>query len=121
MSEPTDYDSREGPFEARQHENARAMRIIAQWAPTLFRSNDILLVTTGTTTSFFAKEPARCEGFAVITNSATIAASSAKGVGSYAFLSAGEFRGVGMENIGLLVAEEICRFLVLQAMLIVGQ
>jgi len=120
LAEPRLQDADEGSFQGRLLENPDAKRAIARRAIQLFQPGDTLFVDTGTTTLWFAEELAWATGLTVITNSAAIAALSARGPSSSTFLIGGEYRADGTENLGPLAVEQIGKFHAIHSVLAVG-
>lgn len=121
LAEPRAYGPDfEGPFQARLLENADAKLAIARRAIQLFEPGETMFVDTGTTTLLFSEELAQASGFTIITNSAAIAASAARGTSNTTFLIGGEYRADGTESLGPLAVEQIARFHAAHAVLAVG-
>ncbi|MCB9947591.1 MAG: DeoR/GlpR transcriptional regulator [Rhodospirillaceae bacterium] len=111
----------EGSFQARMCDHVSEKRAAARLAAGLFQPGDSLFVDTGSTTVIFAEEVARTGELTVITNSAQIAATIARGhPGNQAILLGGTLRAEGQETVGHLALEQIARFRPRHAVLTVG-
>ncbi len=93
-----------GPFESafaeRMGQAVAAKRAIARHVAAGLKPGDSILVDTGSSTLYLARELQSCKGLIVITNSADIAAHAARGEGSRVILIGGEFRPEGREMVG---------------------
>lgn len=93
-----------GPFESgfaeRIQSAVAAKRAIARHVAAGLRPGDSILVDTGSSTLYLARELQFCNRLIVITNSADIAAHAARGEGTRVILIGGEFRPEGREMVG---------------------
>lgn len=87
------YEVGEAPFERRMREQAEAKRAIARHAASLIGDGDSLMIDTGTTTSFLARELLRKRGLTVVTNSSDIARTLATVNGNRVYMAGGELNG----------------------------
>lgn len=87
------YEVGEAPFERRMREHAEAKRAIARRAASLIADGDSLMIDTGTTTSFLARELLRKRSLTVVTNSADIARTLATVNGNRVYMAGGELNG----------------------------
>lgn len=82
----------EAPFQKRMRENAAAKQAIAKTVAGLVRDGDSLMLDTGTTTSFVARELAGHRRLTIVTNSTDIARILATRNGNRLFLAGGALR-----------------------------
>ena len=82
----------EAPFQKRMRENAAAKQAIARTVAAMVRDGDSLMLDTGTTTSFVARELAGHRRLTVVTNSTDIARILATRNGNRVFLAGGALR-----------------------------
>ncbi|MGY2224464.1 DeoR/GlpR family DNA-binding transcription regulator [Pseudomonas gingeri] len=109
----------ENAFQTRMNEFSQEKRAVARYAAGLYAPGDSILIDTGTTTLFFARELARLNRITVITNSLLIA--EAMGVsGNRVFMIGGEFRPESNQNSGSLALEQIARFNTEHAVVTIG-
>ena len=109
----------ENAFQTRMNEFASEKRAVARYAAGLYSPGDSLLIDTGTTTLFFARELARLNRITVITNSLQIAASIGAS-GNRVFMIGGEYRPESAQNTGPLAMEQIARFNAEHAVVTIG-
>ncbi|KRW61098.1 DeoR/GlpR family DNA-binding transcription regulator [Pseudomonas sp. TTU2014-080ASC] len=109
----------ENAFQTRMNEFATEKRAVARYAAGLYAPGDSILIDTGTTTLFFAKELARLSRITVITNSLQIAASIGAS-GNRVFVIGGEYRPDSAQNTGALAMEQIARFNAEHAVVTIG-
>jgi DeoR family glycerol-3-phosphate regulon repressor len=109
----------ENAFQTRMNEFAAEKRAVARYAAGLYAPGDSILIDTGTTTLFFAKELARLSRITVITNSLQIAASMGAS-GNRVFVIGGEYRPDSAQNTGALAMEQIARFNAEHAVVTIG-
>lgn len=83
----------EAPFDRRMRENAGAKRAIARTLAEAIADGDSLMLDTGTTTSFLARELLGHRRLTVVTNSSDIARTLATVNGNRVFMAGGELRG----------------------------
>lgn len=87
------HDVGEAPYERRMRENAEAKRAIARHAARMIGDGDSLMIDTGTTASFFARELLRKRDLTVVTNSSDIARTLATVNGNRVYMAGGELNG----------------------------
>ncbi|QYK39844.1 MAG: DeoR/GlpR transcriptional regulator [Paracoccaceae bacterium] len=83
----------EAPFDRRMRENAAAKRAIARALAARVGDGESLMLDTGTTTSFVARELLGHRRLTVVTNSSDIARTLATVNGNRVFMAGGELRG----------------------------
>lgn len=110
----------EAPFETRMRENAGAKRRIAQWVAETIKNGDSIMLDTGTTTSFLARELLQHRNLTVITNSSDIARTLATVNGNRVFMAGGELRSDSGAAFGVSANEFISRFSVAHSVISVG-
>ena len=109
----------ENAFQTRMNEFSQEKRAVARYAAALYASGDSILIDTGTTTLFFARELAKLSRITVITNSLLIAGSIGAS-GNRVFMIGGEYRPESEQNIGALAMEQISRFNAEHAVVTIG-
>ena len=109
----------ENAFQTRMNEHSAEKRAVARYAAGLYAPGDSVLIDTGTTTLFFARELARLSRITVITNSLLIAGSIGAS-GNRVFMIGGEYRPESEQNIGALAMEQIARFNAEHAVVTIG-
>jgi len=97
---------RESSFRQRLQENAEAKQSIARLAAQQVKNGDSLMVDTGSTTLYTARELVDHHDLMLITNCTEIARTLAHGNGNRVFLVGGELRG----DDGALFGGEAVRF-----------
>lgn len=97
---------RESSFRQRLLENAEAKQTIARLAATQVHNGDSLMMDTGSTTAYVARELVDHHDLMLITNCTEIARILARGNGNRVFLVGGELRG----DDGALFGGEAVRF-----------
>ena len=97
---------RESSFRQRLLENAEAKQVIARLAADQVQSGDSLMMDTGSTTAYIARELVDHRDLMLITNCTEIARTLARGTGNRVFLVGGELRG----DDGALFGGEAVRF-----------
>lgn len=110
----------EEPFQKRMRENAEAKRAISRAFARTVRDGDTLMLDTGTTTSFVARELARHRQLTIITNSTDIARTLASINGNRVFLAGGEIRGDSGAALGAVTIEYLRQFTVKHAVISAG-
>jgi DeoR family glycerol-3-phosphate regulon repressor len=110
----------EAPFELRMRENASAKRVIAQWVAATIRNGESVMLDTGTTTSFLARELLQHRNLTVVTNSSDIARTLATVNGNKVFMAGGELRSDSGAAFGVSAIEFVSRFSVAHAVISVG-
>jgi len=109
----------ENAFQTRMNEHSAEKRAVARYAAGLYSPGDSILIDTGTTTLFFARELARLSRITVITNSLQVA-SSIGASGNRVFVIGGEYRPESEQNTGALAMEQIARFNAEHAVVTIG-
>jgi len=110
----------EAPFEIRMRENATAKRMIAQWVARTIRDGESIMLDTGTTTSFLARELLQHRNLTVVTNSSDIARTLATVNGNRVFMAGGELRSDSGAAFGVSAIEYVNRFSVAHSVISVG-
>ena len=82
----------EAPFERRMRENSDAKRAIAAAVAATIRDGDSIMMDTGTTTSFLARELLGHRRLTVVTNSSDIARTLSTVNGNKVYMAGGELR-----------------------------
>ena len=85
--------SGEAPFRRRMRENAAAKQAIARVFAASVRDGDVLMLDTGTTTSFVARALTAHRRLTIITNSTDVARTLSVTGENRVFLAGGELRG----------------------------
>ncbi|MDX1575634.1 MAG: DeoR/GlpR family DNA-binding transcription regulator [Kiloniellales bacterium] len=98
---------RESSFRQRLLENAEAKQAIARLAAAQVQNGDSLMMDTGSTTAYIARELVDHRDLMLITNCTEIARTLARGNGNRVFLVGGELRG----DDGALFGGEAVRFI----------
>lgn len=110
----------EAPFQKRMRENAAAKRAIATAVAGMVRDGDSLMLDTGTTTSFVARELTARRRLTIVTNSTDIARILATRNGNRVFLAGGALRPDSGAAFGKSALDFIAGFRVRLAILSVG-
>lgn len=110
----------EAPFDRRMRENAPAKRAIARATAERIADGDSLMLDTGTTTSFLARELLGHRRLTVVTNSSDIARTLATVNGNRVFMAGGELRGDSGAALGTLALDFIRPFSVQHAIISAG-
>lgn len=110
----------EAPFEKRMRENAEAKRRIARCAAAMIRDGESIMLDTGTTTSFLARELLGHRQLTVITNSSDIARTLATVNGNRVYMAGGELRSDSGAAFGVSANEFVSRFQVKHAFISAG-
>lgn len=110
----------EEPFQKRMRENAEAKRAIGRAFVRSVRDGDTLMLDTGTTTSFVARELARLHQLTIVTNSTDIARTLSPINGNRVFLAGGEIRGDSGAALGPAAVDYLARFAVKHAVISAG-
>ncbi len=110
----------EAPFERRMRENAEAKRAIARRLAATIQDGDSIMLDTGTTTSFLARELIGHRRLTVITNSSDIARTLATVNGNKVYMAGGELRSDSGAAFGVSAIEFVSRFTVAHAVISVG-
>lgn len=110
----------EAPFERRMRENAAAKRAIAGHVAATIRDGDSIMLDTGTTTSFLARELVGHRRLTVVTNSSDIARTLATVNGNRVYMAGGELRPDSGAAFGVSAIEFVSRFSVTHAVISAG-
>lgn len=110
----------EAPFDRRMRENAGAKRAIARTLAGQIGDGDSLMLDTGTTTSFLARELLKHRRLTVVTNSSDIARTLATVNGNRVFMAGGELRGDSGASLGASALDFIRAFAVQHAIISAG-
>lgn len=110
----------EAPFDRRMRENAGAKRAIARAVAEGIADGESLMLDTGTTTSFLARELLGHRRLTVVTNSSDIARTLATVNGNRVFMAGGELRGDSGAALGASALEFIRPFAVQHAIISAG-
>lgn len=110
----------EAPFDRRMRENAAAKRAIARMVAAGIADGASVMLDTGTTTSFVARELLRHRRLTVVTNSSDIARILATVNGNRVFMAGGELRRDSGAALGASALEFIARFSVEHAVISAG-
>ena len=110
----------EAPFDRRMRENAAATRAIARHVAATIRDGDSVMLDTGTTTSFLARELLGHRRLTVVTNSSDIARTLATVNGNRVYMAGGELRPDSGAAFGVSAIEFVSRFSVAHAIISAG-
>jgi DeoR family glycerol-3-phosphate regulon repressor len=110
----------EAPFERRMRENAAAKRTIARMVAATIRDGESIMLDTGTTTSFLARELLGHRRLTVVTNSSDIARTLATVNGNKVYMAGGELRSDSGAAFGVSAIEFVSRFSVSHAVISTG-
>jgi len=110
----------EAPFERRMRENSDAKRLIARSLAATIADGDSVMLDTGTTTSFVARELLGHRRLTVITNSSDIARTLATVNGNKVYMAGGELKSDSGAAFGVSAIEFISRFTVAHAVISTG-
>ncbi|MGH6763411.1 MAG: DeoR/GlpR family DNA-binding transcription regulator [Phyllobacterium sp.] len=110
----------EAPFERRMRENAEAKRAVARMAAVTIRNGDTIMLDTGTTTSFLARELLQHRDLTVVTNSSDIARTLATVNGNRVYMAGGELRSDSGAALGVSAIEFVSQFSVSHAIISIG-
>ena len=104
------HDISEASFERRMRESAPAKIAIARAAMQMVRDGDSLIIDTGTTTTFFARELRQRRNLTVITNSTEIARTLCGVAGNIVHLAGGEMEADSGATYGPAATAFVSRF-----------
>ncbi|PWW02103.1 DeoR family transcriptional regulator [Hoeflea marina] len=110
----------EAPFQRRMREHADAKRAIARTMAGMIRDGDSIMLDTGTTTSFVARELLGHRRLTVVTNSSDIARTLATVNGNRVYMAGGELRSDSGAAFGVSAIEFIAKFSVAHAIISAG-
>lgn len=107
----------EAPFERRMREQAVQKLAIARTALELIKDGESLIIDTGSTTHFFARELRARRNLTIITNSTEIARTLATVHGNTVYLAGGEIKADDGAAYGPTAVDFVARFSVQHAIL----
>ncbi len=110
----------EAPFERRMREQADAKRTIAKLVAATIHDGESVMLDTGTTTSFLARELLNHRRLTVVTNSSDIARTLATVNGNKVYMAGGELRSDSGASFGVSAIEFVSRFSVDHAVITAG-
>ena len=110
----------EAPFERRMREQADAKRAIAKLVATTIGDGESVMLDTGTTTSFLARELLNHRRLTVVTKSSDIARTLATVNGNKVYMAGGELRSDSGAAFGVSAIEFVSRFSVNHAVITTG-
>lgn len=110
----------EAPFQRRMRENAAAKQAIARAVAATIRDGESVMLDTGTTTSFLARELVSHRRLTVVTNSSDIARTLATVNGNRVYMAGGELRSDSGAAFGKSAIDFISRFTVNHAIISAG-
>ncbi|MEZ5777203.1 MAG: DeoR/GlpR family DNA-binding transcription regulator [Paracoccaceae bacterium] len=110
----------EAPFQKRMRENADAKKAIARTLAATIRDGESIMLDTGTTTSYVARELRGHRRLTVVTNSSDIARTLATANGNRVYMAGGELRSDSGAAFGKSALEFIVRFSVNHAVISAG-
>jgi DeoR family glycerol-3-phosphate regulon repressor len=110
----------EAPFERRMRQNADAKRRIARAAARTIRNGESVMLDTGTTTSFLARELLGHRDLTIVTNSSDIARTLATVNGNKVYMAGGELRSDSGAAFGATAIGFIRQFRVVHAVISAG-
>lgn len=110
----------EAPFEKRMRENSEAKKAIAVAMASTVRDGDSIMLDTGTTTSYLARELLGHRRLTVITNSSDIARTLSTVNDNRVYMAGGELRSDNGAAFGVSAIEFVSRFNVTHAVISTG-
>ena len=110
----------EAPFQRRMRENANAKRRIAREVAQMIHDGESVMLDTGTTTSFVARQLLGHRRLTVVTNSSDIARTLATVNGNKVYMAGGELRSDSGAAFGNSAIDFISRFTVTHAVISAG-
>ncbi|MGB3177096.1 MAG: DeoR/GlpR family DNA-binding transcription regulator [Albidovulum sp.] len=110
----------EAPFQKRMRENAAAKQSIARNLAASIRDGESIMLDTGTTTSYIARELLGHRRLTVVTNSTDIARTLATQNGNRVYMAGGELRPDSGAAFGKSALDFISRFTVNHAVISAG-
>lgn len=105
----------EAPFERRMRDQAAEKRAIARLVSESISDGDSIMMDTGTTTSFLARELLGHRRLTVVTNSSDIARTLSTVNGNKVYMAGGELRSDNGAAFGMSAIEFVSRFTVTHA------
>lgn len=112
--------SGEAPFEKRMRENSEAKKAIAMAMAATVRDGDSIMLDTGTTTSFLARELLGHRRLTVITNSSDIARTLSTINDNRVYMAGGELRSDNGAAFGVSAIDFVSRFSVTHSVISTG-
>lgn len=110
----------EAPFEKRMRENSEAKKAIAVAMAATIRDGDSIMLDTGTTTSYLARELLGHRRLTVVTNSSDIARTLSTVNDNRVYMAGGELRSDNGAAFGVSAIEFISHFTVGHAVISTG-
>ncbi len=110
----------EAPFEKRMRENSEAKKAIAVAVAATIRDGDSVMLDTGTTTSYLARELLGHRRLTVVTNSSDIARTLSTVNDNRVYMAGGELRSDNGAAFGVSAIEFISHFTVGHAVISTG-
>lgn len=110
----------EAPFEKRMRENSEAKKAIATAMAATIRDGDSIMLDTGTTTSYLARELLGHRRLTVVTNSSDIARTLSTVNDNRVYMAGGELRNDNGAAFGVSAIEFISHFTVAHAVISAG-
>jgi DeoR family glycerol-3-phosphate regulon repressor len=110
----------EAPFEKRMRENSDAKKSIAIAVAATIRDGDSIMLDTGTTTSYLARELLGHRRLTVVTNSSDIARTLSTVNDNRVYMAGGELRSDNGAAFGISAIEFISHFTVGHAVISTG-
>jgi len=110
----------EAPFQRRMRENSAEKQRIAAYVASSIRDGDSVMLDTGTTTSFIARELINHRRLSIVTNSSDIARTLATLNGNKVFMAGGQLRADSAAAFGKSAVDFIRQFTVQHAIISAG-
>ncbi len=110
----------EAPFDRRMRENADAKRAIAKTVAATIRDGESIMLDTGTTASYLARELLTHRRLTIVTNCSDIARTLSTVNGNKVYMAGGELRSDSGAAFGISAIEFIARFSVTHAVITTG-
>jgi DeoR family glycerol-3-phosphate regulon repressor len=110
----------EAPFQRRMRENAAAKQAVARLVAATIRDGETMMIDTGTTTSYLARELARRRRLTVVTNSTDIARILGSIPGNRVYMAGGELRSDSGAAFGAATRAFVRHFSVQHAIISAG-
>lgn len=110
----------EAPFDRRMRENADAKRSIARTVAATIRDGESIMLDTGTTASYLARELLAHRRLTVVTNCSDIARTLSTVNGNKVYMAGGELRSDSGAAFGISAIDFISRFSVTHAVITTG-
>jgi len=110
----------EAPFERRMRENAEAKKTIARMVAATIRDGESIMLDTGTTTSFLARELLGHRRLTVVTNSSDVARTLATVNDNKVYMAGGELRSDSGAAFGISAIEFVSNFSVTHSIISTG-